>query len=117
MVATTILETYKYPFYLGTAIILYTTYLLMGFGIYMINPAYLNILIDIFHIIVCLFLMVRFNPFQRYVFRPYDNNIVFGTALLLLFNVLIFDLGINFQDMLDRIQNKVLPRGRLDTST
>ena len=111
------LESYKYPIYLGTAVILYSCYILMGFGIYMVNPVYLKILIDMFHIVVCLFLIIRFNPFQRYVFRPYDNNIVFGMAVLLFFNVLIFDLGINFQDMLDRIQNNIShpPKYRLFT--
>jgi hypothetical protein len=60
---------------------------------------------DIFHVGVCVFLMIRFNPMTRYISKPHDKDIVFGAAMLLLFNVLFFDVGVNYRAWITELTN------------
>jgi hypothetical protein len=42
-----------------------------------------------------MFLILRFNPFVKAELLPYDANIIFGSSMLLLFNVVFVELGLN----------------------
>ena len=59
------------------------------------------------HVFVCLFLILRFNPFVKAELRPYDSNIIFGSAMLLLFNVVFSEIGLNLKkNTIDTTNNK-----------
>jgi hypothetical protein len=94
----TLFENYiKYPLYFGSVGLLYFSYFIIFFGIYNINTRYVHLLSIFVHVFICLFLLLRFNPFVKAELRQYDSNIIFGSALLLLFNVVFSELGLNIQ--------------------
>ena len=84
----------KYPLYFGSVGLLYISYFVLFFGLFKINTQYVHILSTFVHVFICLFLILRFNPFVKAELRPYDSNIIFGSALLLLFNVVLSELGL-----------------------
>ena len=67
-------------------IILYTSYIILFIGIIKINPIYVSDLHFIMQIIVCVILIYRFNPFRTHELKKYDANIIFSSAIFLLFN-------------------------------
>lgn len=66
-------------------IIMYTTFILLLFGITIIKPEYLTGLSNIVNIYVSLFLVYRFNRFRtNIVFTNMDRKIVFTAGLFIL---------------------------------
>ena len=97
----------KYPLYFGSVTLLYISYFILFFGIYKINVKYVHMLSTFVHVFVCLFLILRFNPFVKAELRPYDSNIIFGSAMLLLFNVVFSEIGLNLKkNTIDTTNNK-----------
>ena len=56
---------------------------------------YVTILRTFVSVFICMFLILRFNPFVKAELLPYDANIIFGSAMLLLFNVVFAELGVH----------------------
>ena len=69
-------------------LILYSSYILYFItliGVSIVNPKYLTLLQDILKYFVILFLLIKFNPFQKnIVFKEFDREVVFSSALFLL---------------------------------
>jgi hypothetical protein len=62
-------------------------------GVVLINTAYINTFNIIVHIVLCLFLMYRFNPMHKnIVIKEYDKVIIFSSALFLLLNLGIVEI-------------------------
>ena len=67
------------------AILSFTLYLFVLFGLSVAAPQYLDWLDYGIKIYVCTFLIIRFNPFRHYYeFTDLDRKIVFTAAMLLL---------------------------------
>ena len=67
--------------------ITYICYFLIFFGLYAVKPEFIQVVSLVFHSLICLFLLWRFHPFRtEYKLHPYDGNIIFGCALILLIN-------------------------------
>jgi hypothetical protein len=80
-------ETVKKPLYLvmvGAFYILYATAFL---GIMYVNPKYIANLDLAIQTFVCVFLIYKFHPFRQHKLEPFDSNIIFASALLLLANM------------------------------
>ena len=74
--------------YYGTTFLLYASYLAIFFGIYAINPKYLQAAIHVLETVICLVLIWRFHPFQNTVrLEKYDQNLIFLSATILLTNL------------------------------
>lgn len=54
-------------------------------------PEYLNELNIILKVIICAFLLYRFNPLNKIILTEFDKKIVFDSALYLLFSSLFID--------------------------
>ena len=69
-------------------LILYSSYILYFItliGVSIVNPKYFTLLQDILKYFVILFLLIKFNPFQKnIVFKEFDREVVFSSALFLL---------------------------------
>ena len=85
----------KFPLYFGSIALLYISYFILFFGIYNINIKYVSILRTFVSVFICMFLILRFNPFVKAELLPYDANIIFGSAMLLLFNVVFAEMGVH----------------------
>jgi len=63
-------------------------YFAVIFGIVSFNMAYLNTFNIVIHILVCLFLIFRFNPLrEKNHLKPHDSDIIFSSSLFLLLNL------------------------------
>ena len=79
----------KVGIYWSLLSLLYLCYFLVYFGIYYINPIYIKILTILVHSFICIYLLWRFHPFREYRLHPFDNQIIFASAFILLTNGLI----------------------------
>jgi len=69
------------------------TYFSIVLGIVTFNINYLNVLNYSIHTIVCLFLIIRFNPYrEKITLHPIDSKIIFSTSIFLLLNMFIIEV-------------------------
>jgi len=80
-------ETVKKPLYLAMVGALYISYAAAFLGIMYVNPKYIENLSLAIQTFVCAFLIYKFHPFRQHKLEPFDSNIIFASALLLLANM------------------------------
>jgi hypothetical protein len=85
----------QYNLFSASIFLLYISYFLLFFGVYKFNEKYVHYLSVFVHIFVCVFLLIRFNPFSRVEINSRDKNVIFSAAILLLFNVVFAEVGIS----------------------
>jgi hypothetical protein len=90
------LERHKIKIFNWLFLMPYVLYLIAFFGIWYINPGYIRFVSAALQIYIALFLMYRFNPFRNHELRPNDDQIIFGSAFLLLANVGITSFFMNY---------------------
>jgi hypothetical protein len=88
-----VLETIT-PYFFFLQFILYILYFILFLGVFTMNPLYVHYLAIAVHLFICVFLMIRFNPFTISELQPMDTRIIFGSSILLLINVVFVELGI-----------------------
>ena len=81
------IDNVKKPLYLFMVITLYLSYAIAFMGIMYINPKYILNLSLAIQIFVCSFLLYKFHPFRHHTLEPFDSNIIFASAGLLLANM------------------------------
>ena len=95
-------------YYKYILITLHLTYALLLFGIVAINPSYLRELNIFIQSFVCLFLIVKFNPFRKHVLKENDARIIFSSAIFLLINMGVIETARQFFDgKVEKITKKV----------
>ena len=75
------------PYYIYGIIFFHVAYVLLFIGLFQFNKEYLNILDISIQTFICIFLIIRFNPFRKHILRPSDAQIIFGSATFLLLNL------------------------------
>jgi len=75
------------PYYIYGIAFFHVAYVFVFIGLFEFNKYYLSILDISIQTFICLFLIIRFNPFRKHVLRPSDAKIIFGSATFLLLNL------------------------------
>jgi hypothetical protein len=75
------------PYYIYVIAFFHLAYVVVFIGLVELNEKYLNVLDILIQTFICFFLIIRFNPFRKHVFRPSDAKIIFGSATFLLLNL------------------------------
>ena len=57
------------------------------FGKIWINPLYLKRFNILLQVVICIVLILKFNPFRTHVFKSHDARLITGSAMFLLFNL------------------------------
>lgn len=83
----TLLETIKKGFYLFLIFTIYIFYFLVLVGIIPRNYGLIDLSIKVLHTFICLFLMIRFNPFRKHELREFDANLIFAAGAVLFINM------------------------------
>ena len=81
---------------------LYASYILYAvilFGLSSKAPEYLSTLDNILKIYICLFLLIRFNPFTDIKFNEFDRRVVFSSALYLLMTTTVTEIVRRYIDV------------------
>ena len=81
------LDGIKKPIYLISIGTLYLMYFLVFVGLFNINKEYTRLFSNFIQLGICLFLILRFNPFRKHELREFDGVIIFGSAMFLLANL------------------------------
>lgn len=75
-------------YFVTIIVIFHVLYFAVIFGIISFNMAYLNTFNIFIHIMVCMFLIFRFNPLrEKNHLKPHDSEIIFSSSLFLLLNL------------------------------
>jgi hypothetical protein len=104
--AANTLDTIKKPIFVSTMGLIHLSYFLVYFGIFAISREYINILNIFIQSFICLFLIIRFNPFRRHVLREFDDQLIFASAMFLLTNLIATEIGFTY---FDYFVNKINP--------
>lgn len=75
------------PYYIYSIAFFHVSYIVLFIGLFEFNKEYLSILDISIQTFICVFLIVRFNPFRKHILRPRDGKIIFGSATFLLLNL------------------------------
>ena len=75
------------PYYIYVIAFFHLAYVVVFIGLVELNEKYLNVLDISIQTFICFFLITRFNPFRKHIFRPSDAKIIFGSATFLLLNL------------------------------
>ena len=73
--------------------LLHILYYATFFGIFYINPEFLNLYSTCIQAFVALFLIYRFHPFAQHKIDKFDVNVIFASALFLLTNVVSIQIA------------------------
>lgn len=85
------------PVFLFTMGAIYVGYIIILLGVTLIAPQQLKLLSIMVHILICFFLIYKFNPFKQTVaIDSRDSTLIFSTAVFLLLNLGITEFSINF---------------------
>ena len=74
-------------FYIYTQYFWYIFFIISFFQISKNAPEYLNEINIILKVLICGFLLYRFNPLNKIILTEFDKKIVFDSALYLLFSI------------------------------
>jgi len=96
MVSIKIEDNVKSKIFNWTFALLYFLYFLVFAGVSIVDVKYVHILTFIIHFGICVFLLWRFNPYIDHVLRPYDSDIIFSSAIILLINTLSTQFGTGY---------------------
>lgn len=101
------------PYYIYTIVCIHISYILLFIGLVQINTSYLSILDTTIQFFVCLFLIIRFNPFRKHDFKEQDSHIIFGSATFLLLNLgFIKIFNQYFSDIPSKVKDKITTMGK-----
>jgi hypothetical protein len=89
-----IFENFGISLYTFSVFIIYISYFLIFFNVIKIDVIYIHYLTILVHLFVCAFLIIRFNPIVKHELHKNDSNIIFGSAVILFFNVIFSELGL-----------------------
>jgi hypothetical protein len=85
-----ILDSITSTVYFYVVILLNISYLFLFIGLNYIDNVYLHYFSTFVQVFVCIFLLIRFNPLRTHNLRKNDASIIFGSAILLLANLGIY---------------------------
>jgi hypothetical protein len=89
------IDSLKKTVYWGLVVLIYILYGITFFHIAYVNPAWIRLLSTTFQTLICLFLLVRFNPFRKHELREFDGQIIFASAFLLLTNLVSTEFSLH----------------------
>jgi len=96
---------YTYFWYMN--LFLHILYFLLILGVAIVNIKYVHYLIVLVHISICGFLMIKFNRFLPggVTVNEYEKYFIFNASVILLINILIYELGISLD--IDKVKNYI----------
>lgn len=97
----------EYEYYNTINIFLHILYIILILGVAFVNIIYVHYLIIIVHLFICIFLMIKFNPFKNggIFINEYEKKFIFSSSVILLINVIIYEIGITVD--VNKIKNYI----------
>jgi hypothetical protein len=98
------IESIKKPTFLVTIGITYISYIFLFLGISYLLPSYIRSISNGLNIIICLFLIYKFNPLRSLQqITDADKNLIFFTALFIIMSTGVTEFAISFFNSMKQI--------------
>jgi hypothetical protein len=102
--ADRVVETAKKPAYLLTLGITYVGYVFLFLGVSYVSPGYIRAFGNFMHIMICLFLIYKFNPLRGKIqLTEYDSQMIFLSSMFILVNLGLTELSDTFFNDLKKV--------------
>lgn len=89
-------ETHKHNIFWISIISIHVLYIFTFLGIVFLNQKYIRLFSIVTQTIICILLLLRFNPFMDHQVTQFDKSMIFSSASFLLFNLLFTEIYTNF---------------------
>jgi hypothetical protein len=89
-------ETYKYNIFWISIISIHILYIFTFLGIIFLNKNYIRSFSILVQTIICILLLLRFNPFTTHEVTQFDKSMIFSSASFLAFNLLFTEIYTNY---------------------
>jgi hypothetical protein len=91
------IEGIKKPTFLFTMALTYISYIFLFFGISYLLPSYIRTISNVLHILVCAFLIYKFNPLRSVQqITETDKNLIFFAAIFIIMSTSITEFAQSF---------------------
>ncbi len=98
------IENIKGPSFLFTIGITYISYIFIFLGISYLLPDYIRIISNVMHILICFFLIYKFNPLRSVQqITETDKSMIFFAALFIIMSTSITEFALSFFNSLKKI--------------
>ena len=99
-----VVESVKRPTFLFTIGITYVSYIFIFLGISYLLPTYIRIISNVMHLLICLFLIYKFNPLRKnQQLTETDNNLIFFSAMFIILSTGITEFALSFFNSLKSV--------------
>lgn len=103
------IEGIKKPTFLVTVALTYVSYIFIFLGISYLLPTYIRSISNVLHVVICLFLIYKFNPLRSaQQITETDKNLIFFAALFIIMSTSITEFTISFFDSMKQVLKKDL---------
>jgi hypothetical protein len=103
------IEGIKKPTFLVTVALTYVSYIFIFLGISYLLPTYIRSISNVLHVVICLFLIYKFNPLRSVQqITETDKNLIFFAALFIIMSTSITEFTISFFDSMKQVLKKDL---------
>ena len=103
------IEGIKKPTFLVTVALTYVSYIFIFLGISYLLPTYIRSISNVLHVVICLFLIYKFNPLRSaQQITETDKNLIFFAALFIIMSTRITEFTISFFDSMKQVLKKDL---------
>ncbi len=98
------IENIKGPSFLFTIGITYISYIFIFLGISYLLPGYIRTISNVMHILICLFLIYKFNPLRSVQqITETDKSMIFFAALFIIMSTSITEFALSFFNSLKKV--------------
>lgn len=102
--ADSAIENVKKPTFLFTMGITYISYIFIFLGVSYLLPNYIRTISNVMHLLICLFLIYKFNPLRStQQITDTDKNMIFFAALFIILSTSITEFALSFFNSLKKV--------------
>jgi hypothetical protein len=102
--ADNVMENIKKPTFLFTMGITYISYIFIFLGVSYLLPNYIRTISNVMHLLICLFLIYKFNPLRNtQQITDTDKNMIFFAALFIIMSTSITEFALSFFNSLKKV--------------
>lgn len=102
--ADNVMENIKKPTFLFTMGITYISYIFIFLGVSYLLPNYIRTISNVMHLLICLFLIYKFNPLRStQQITDTDKNMIFFAALFIIMSTSITEFALSFFNSLKKV--------------
>ena len=98
-------ESFKLQLYTFSIIIIYILYFSTFLGVTYIDKSKIHLMSVTIETIICIILMLRFNPLKQHVMTDFDRAIIFSAASFLFINLFTTEIYSQYTNDINKVKD------------